>query len=267
MELMVTLTRMKSELQPEKELSCPQEQVALPIIYEDNHIIVVIKPQNVPCCPDESQDADLLTLIKEHIKTTEEKKGEAFCGLVHRLDRVTGGVMIYAKTSKAAARLGEQIKNGGFEKKYLAVVVGEPKQREQTLVHHLLKRESKNVVEVVPPATLGAKRAELVYKITKTLSKGGQVVSLVEVKLVTGRSHQIRVQMAAIGCPVFGDAKYGGDKLGKGWSIALWAHELVFTHPVNGDTMRFVVNPPETVPWTSFEFDRKPRKSGGGVTE
>jgi len=238
------------------------------IIFEDNHIIVVIKPQNVPCCPDESGDSNLLDQLKEYLKS--------FCGLVHRLDRVTGGVMIYAKTSKAAARLSAQIKDGMFEKKYLAIVIGEPKAREKTLVNYLLKNDKKNIVEIVPAATVGAKRAELIYKVksityanknvTPLLGgvaprSGDGVVSLAEIKLLTGRSHQIRVQMAGIGCPVFGDAKYGGDKLGKGWNIALWSHEMRFTHPTTGDTMRFVVNPPEAVPWTSFEFDRRARKT------
>jgi len=235
----------------------------LPIIFEDNHIIVAIKAQNIPCCPDESGDSDLLTQIKESLRA---KRGNptanAFCGLVHRLDRVTGGVMVYAKTSKAASRLSEQIKSGEFNKKYLAVVVGEPKLRETTLVDFLLKNDVNNTVTVVPSATTGAKRAELHYKILNTTASSTSRVSLIEVNLITGRSHQIRVQMANIGCPVFGDAKYGGDKLGKGWNLALWAHELVFRHPTTGDMMRFIVNPPETVPWDKFEFDRKPKKSG-----
>lgn len=228
------------------------------VIFEDNHIIVVIKPQNVPTQADESGDSDLHSQIKEYIRVNEGKSGEAFCGIVHRLDRVTGGVMVFAKTSKAAARLCEQIKNGAFQKKYLAVVTGEPKFREDVLVDWLYKNEKKNTVEIVPSATLGAKRAELGYKVLNI----GKGISLVEVNLVTGRPHQIRVQMGNIGCPVFGDAKYGGDKLGKGWNLALWAYELVFIHPITENTMRFVVNPPETVPWTSFEFDRKPKKAG-----
>jgi len=234
-----------------------KEQVDLAVVFEDNHIIVVIKPQNVPCCPDETKDLDLLTQIKEHIKISESKQGGVYCGLVHRLDRVTGGVMVYAKTSKAAARLSEQIKDGTFEKTYLAVVVGEPKHRQAQLVDYLYKNEAKNTVSVVPFATTGAKRAELNYKVINIQKQ----VSLISVKLVTGRSHQIRVQMANIGNPIFGDAKYGGDKLGKGWNIALWAQELRFVHPTTGDVMKFVVNPPETVPWTSFDFDRKSHKN------
>jgi 23S rRNA pseudouridine1911/1915/1917 synthase len=223
------------------------------IIYEDNQIIVVIKPQNVPCCPDDSGDPDLLSQIKQYIKESAGKKGEAFCGLVHRLDRVTGGVMVYSKNSKSSARLFEQLKDGRFQKKYLAVVLGEPKMREATLVDYLLKNEKKNTVEIVPSATVGAKRAELHYKVLN-ISKQ---VSLVEINLITGRSHQARVQMSKIGCAIFGDAKYGGDKLAKGWNLALWATELRFEHPTTADTLKFIVNPPETTPWDKFEFSRK----------
>jgi len=220
------------------------------IIFEDNHVIVVIKPQNMPTQEDESKDKDLLNIIKEYLPT-------AYCGLVHRLDRVTGGVMVFAKTSKAASRLSEQIKEGRVQKKYLAVVVGEPKSRQGKLENYLLKNPKTNVVEVVPSATQGAKRAELDYKILNIVKVKENVVSLVEIDLKTGRSHQIRVQMANIGCPVFGDKKYGGDKLAKGWNTALWAHELVFAHPTTQDVMKFVVNPPETTPWDRFEFDRR----------
>jgi 23S rRNA pseudouridine1911/1915/1917 synthase len=226
----------------------------LSIIHEDNHIIAVIKPQNVPCCPDESGDPDLLSQIKQYLKESGGKPGDAYCGLVHRLDRVTGGVMVYAKTSKAASRISDQLKDGRFQKTYLAVVVGEPGAREGELVDYLLKNPKTNVVEVVPFATTGAKRAELTYK-TLQISKPKKV-SLVKINLITGRSHQARVQMARIGCPIFGDAKYGGDRLAKGWNLALWAHELSFIHPTTGDTLRFVVNPPESTPWTEFDFSR-----------
>jgi len=252
------------------------------IIYEDNHIIVVIKPQNMPTQEDESGDADLLNDIKAYIKESAGKPAAAFCGLVHRLDRVTGGVMVFAKTSKAAARLSAQLQDGRFNKVYLAVVVGEPKQRSGTLVDYLLKNPKTNVVDVVPPATNGAKRAELTYKLINTWratgsvprvgiaasalpprNDGGTQVSLVEINLITGRSHQARVQMARMGHPIFGDAKYGGDKLAKGWNLALWAHELKFEHPTTQDILKFVVNPPETTPWDKFEFARK-KGSGQG---
>ncbi|MDR0461963.1 MAG: RluA family pseudouridine synthase [Christensenellaceae bacterium] len=249
---------MKSDSRPTNtESNCPQAQVAS-VIFEDNHVVVVIKAQGV--------------LVDDMV--TQLKKDRPYCVTVHRLDQVTGGVMLFAKSSKAAARLSEQIKDHKFEKTYLAVVLGIPKKREDTLVHHLLKNETKNIVTVVPLATVGAKRAELTYQVVNKPPVDKKDMSLVKVNLVTGRTHQIRVQMAQIGNPIFGDAKYvgrktgpngeeiitHGDKLGKGWDIALWAHELVFTHPTTDEVMRFIVNPPETVPWTSFEFERKKNK-------
>ncbi|MCL2755809.1 MAG: RluA family pseudouridine synthase [Firmicutes bacterium] len=225
----------------------------LAIIYEDNHILVVIKPQGLPCCADKSEDMDLLTMLKEHRKANEEKPGEAFVGLVHRLDRVTGGVMVYAKTTKAAARLSEQLKNGEFYKKYLTIVKGSPKERSGKLENHLLKNSKTNKVDIVGAAVSGAKRAELDYNVRTVLEK----VSLVEVELVTGRSHQIRAQFSHIGNPVLGDKKYGG------WpekELALWAHELKFKHPTQDQVMAFVVNPPEDEPWTKFDFNRKAHK-------
>ena len=225
----------------------------LPIIFEDNHIVVVIKPVNMPSQEDASGDADLLTAIKDYRKIKDNKQGEAFIGLVHRLDRVTGGVMVFAKTSKAAARLGEQLKQGEFTKKYLAIVNGIPKQNSATLKHYLWKNEQKNIVEVVGQAVSGAKYAELAYRILHQTEK----TALVEVELVTGRSHQIRVQMAKIGHPLVGDAKYGKDR----GRLALWAYELGFNHPTSGDRMKFVVNPPETEPWDKFDFARKSHKT------
>ena len=233
------------------------------IIHEDNHIIVVIKPQNMPSQEDESRDPDLLNAIKQYVKESAGKVGDAYVGLVHRLDRVTGGVMVFAKTSKAASRLSEQIQQGEVKKKYLAVVVGEPKQRAGELTDYLLKNPKTNVVEVVPSATSGAKKAVLRYKVVNIIDVKDKRVSLVEIDLVTGRSHQIRVQMANMGCPVFGDAKYGG-VIVKGWNIALWANELVFAHPTTKDTLRFVVNPPETTPWDRFDFARKKQSGSKG---
>jgi len=236
----------------ENIITTDNEQNEPSVIFEDNHIIVVIKPQNIPTQADESGDEDLLSQIKKYIKEKAEKPGEAFCGLVHRLDRVTGGVMVFAKTSKAAARLSAEIRDGRFHKKYLAVVVGEPKERQGKLVDWLLKNSKTNVVETVPSATNGAKRAELDYKVINITKQ----VSLVEIDLLTGRSHQARVQMAHLGFPIFGDAKYGGTTLAKGWNLALWAYELSFEHPTTKDNLKFIVNPPDTVPWNRFDFTR-----------
>ena len=229
----------------------------LAIIYEDNHIIVVIKPQNTPTQGDVSGDPDLLNQIKEYLKLSKEKAGEAFVGMVHRLDRVTGGVMVFAKTSKAASRLSLQLKDGRFEKKYLAVVVGTPKQRSAKLQNYLLKDEKSNKVSIVGQATEGAKKAELEYTVRELKEK----ISLVEVDLITGRSHQIRAQLSNIGVPIFGDVKYGG----KGSSLcALWAYQLCFEHPTTKDRLKFVVNPPESNPWSHFDFNRKEHKLRGG---
>lgn len=237
----------------------------LAVIYEDNHLVVVIKPPNIPSQADESGDLDMLTKVKNYIKVSANKPGAVYCGLVHRLDRVTGGIMVFARTTKAAARLSEQIQNGGFEKKYLAVVSGEPKLREGKLVDYLLKNEKRNVVEVVPSATTGAKRAELEFKVLHTVGNAKDKGTLVEVRLVTGRSHQIRVQMANLGHPLFGDAKYSKG-FGRGQNLALWAHSLSFVHPTTKEQLKFVVNPPATAPWIGFpiQWSKGDKKTNGG---
>lgn len=221
------------------------------ILFEDNQIIVVLKPQNVPTQEDASGDKDMLTMVKEYIKEKYHKPGNVFVGLVHRLDRPTGGIMVFAKTSKAAERLSAQIVNGDFSKKYMAVVCGVPREKHGRLVHYLKKNERDNVVEIVPQLTEGAKRAELEYSVLDT--KGDY--SLIEVKLLTGRSHQIRVQMKALGCPIFGDQKYGGPNMKKA-NLNLFATELRFEHPVSHDKLVFRAFPPEDAPaWKLFKLD------------
>jgi 23S rRNA pseudouridine1911/1915/1917 synthase len=238
------------------------------IIWEDNRVVVVIKPQNVPCVADGSGDISLQEQLKDFIKTRDGKAGDVFLGVVHRLDRVTGGVMLFARTSKAAERLSEQIADGTMCKTYLAVVSGEPKQKTAVLVNYLAKDEKHNMVSVVPQTTTGAKRAELSYEIAETgrfpIAPAGQSAngkwSLLKVKLTTGRSHQIRVQMKHIGHPLVGDNRYGGAKAP---NIALWAYQLEFSHPSTGDRMKFVVNPPEDGVWAGFDFDRRGHKLRG----
>ena len=224
----------------------------LNVVYEDNHIIVVVKPQNVPTQEDESKDKDLLTMVKEYIKVKENKPGNVYVGLVHRLDRPTGGIMVFAKTSKSASRLSQEMHTGDFKKRYLAVVVGKPREKRAKLVNYLLKNARTNTVQVVPELTTNAKRAELDYVVLDDNEK----VSLVEVNLATGRSHQIRVQLKNIGCPIYGDVKYGGDKLAKGHNLALWAYELKFVHPTTKENMTFKCYPPEDItPWNVFNLD------------
>ena len=137
------------------------------VLYEDNHIIVVMKPQNVPTCEDETKDPDLLSVIKQYIKEKYGKPGNVFVGLVHRLDRPTGGIMVFAKTSKAAARLAEQMKTGDFEKKYLAVVVGRMREQKERLTHYIKKNPVNTTVYVCAQTTEGAKRAELEYRVAE----------------------------------------------------------------------------------------------------
>jgi len=224
----------------------------LVVLYEDNHVIVVVKPQNMPTQADSSGDLDLLSKVKMYLRDKYNKPGEAFVGLVHRLDRPTGGVMVFAKTSKAAARLSEQMREGAFEKKYLAVTVGTPRDRQGRLSQYLIKDEKNNVVKVVPAAIEGAKKAELEYKVLEDTKQ----VALIDIKLITGRSHQARVQMQSLGTPIFGDVKYGGDTLAKGHNLALWAYELRFYHPTKNDPFVFKVFPPQAdTPWNVFSLE------------
>lgn len=224
----------------------------LTILYEDNHVIVVLKPQGLASCPDESGDCNLLDNVREYVRDKYEKKGNVYIGLVHRLDRPTGGVMVFAKTSKAAGRLSEQMKTGDFEKKYLTVLCGSPAEKSGKLVNYLKKNTVNNMVYLCTPATDGAKLASLDYRVLE--EKGG--LALTEVKLHTGRSHQIRVQMAGISHPVYGDMRYGGEKAVKG-NLALWAYSLSFTHPVTKERLRFLSEPPaDENPWKRFELGR-----------
>ena len=220
------------------------------ILYEDNHLLVVLKAQNLASCPDDSGDENLLDLLKAYLRVKYEKPGNVFLGLVHRLDRPTGGVMVFAKTSKAASRLAAQMKSGDFEKRYLAVLVGAPHEKQGRLTHWLKKNPVNNTVYLSTQGTDGAKLAVLDYRILE--EKGG--LALAEIELHTGRSHQIRVQMAGISHPVFGDMRYGGEKAQKG-KLALFAYSLSFSHPVTKERMRFVAEPPQEAPWKAFGLD------------
>ncbi len=221
------------------------------IVYEDNHLLVVVKPHNLPVCEDITGDMDLLRLLKAYLVKTYEKPGEAYLGLVHRLDRPTGGVMVFAKTSKAAARLSQSLLQNEMERKYLAVLDGVPQEKQNELVHYLIKNEAKNEVVAVPMTTDGAKKAILDYRILEVIDK----YALVSVTLQTGRAHQIRVQMASIGTPVLFDRKYGRTLPNRPIPIALWAAELKFPHPISREILTFRVFPPEDrIPWKSFNI-------------
>lgn len=207
----------------------------LKILYEDNHIIVVEKKPNIPSQSDKTGDIDMLTLVKEYIKEKYKKPGNVYLGLVHRLDRPVGGIMIFAKTSKAASRLSNQVREKIFKKKYLAVVDGKFEKNQGTLEDYLYKDERHNISKVVKKEKKNSKLAKLDYKVLKY--NPVKDLSLVEVNLHTGRHHQIRVQLSNFGHSIFGDQKYG--TRGKGKQIALWAYELTIVHPVTKEELTF----------------------------
>lgn len=234
-----------------------QEEKELKIVYEDNHVIVVIKPHNIPSQEDETGDKDMLNLVKEYIKIKYNKPGNVYVGLVHRLDRPTGGLMVFAKTSKAASRLAEQMQDGRFNKKYLTVLDGVPVDRRKKQVNYLKKDEKTNIVKIVPMGEEGAKRAELIYNVLEVENN----LSLAEIELLTGRSHQIRVQMSSLKAPVFGDIKYGVKKTNnlnsKTENLALWAYKLNFEHPTTKKSMSFICFPNlENYPWSEFNLEK-----------
>lgn len=217
----------------------------LNVVYEDNQIIVVIKPQNVPTQADSSNDADMLTMVKAYIKEKYNKPGNVFVGLVHRLDRPTGGVMIFAKTSKAASRLSESIKSGELKKNYLTIVEGGLKDKKQKLINYLKKNEKTNVVKVVGQAVSDAKYAELEYVVLDEKNN----TSLLNINLITGRSHQIRAQLSNLGNPIYNDFKYGSKTKG---NLMLWAYCLTFIHPTTKQKMTFKVLPDLKGAWKNY---------------
>lgn len=215
------------------------------ILYEDNHVLCVVKPANLPVQADNTKDEDLLTLVKQYLKEKYNKPGNVYLGLVHRLDRPVGGAMILAKTSKAASRLSESIRVRDIDKVYYAILDGVPKKQSDTLVDYLTKDTKTNMVSVTN-AKVG-KKSILHYQVLAT--KNGH--ALVEIHLETGRPHQIRVQFASRNLPLVGDQRY--NKTAKKVQIALWAVSLTFPHPTTKDKITIHSDPPEIWPWTEFE--------------
>ena len=207
----------------------------LNILYEDNHIIVVVKPVNMLSQSDSTKDLDMLTLIKSYLKEKYQKPGNVYLGLVHRLDRVVGGVMVFAKTSKAASRLSESIRNNLFHKDYLAICHGKLKDKDVFVDY--LKKES-NFSTIVTNENDG-KLSELSYEVIDYNKDNN--LSLVKVHLKTGRHHQIRVQFASRNHPLYGDNRYGA--LDNNKNIGLFAYHLIFPHPVKHEEMQFTFFP------------------------
>ena len=226
-----------------------EENIKLKILYEDNHIIVVEKPVNIPSQGDKTGDIDMLTIIKRYLKEKYNKPGNVYLGLVHRLDRPVGGVMVFAKTSKAAARLSEQVRNKDFRKRYLVIVNGKFEERKGTLQDYLLKNEKNNMSKVVKEGTKNAKLAILDYEVIKYDPELN--LSVLKIDLHTGRHHQIRVQLSSRGHNIYGDQKYGGR--GHGKQICLWAYQLTLFHPITKEEMTFTSMPEKEKSWKILE--------------
>ena len=199
------------------------------IVYEDNHLLIINKPAGMPSQLDLTEDACALDLAKDYIKHQYNKPGNVYAGLAHRIDRPVSGLLLLCKTSKSLSRMMEQFKKRMIKKTYLAVVDGQMSDEFLDLEDHLLKNSARNISKVVGPNIKGAKRAETT--VAHVFSFGGH--SLVKVYPRTGRSHQIRVQLAHAGLPIVGDVKYGGIRHSEKRAICLHSHELAFDHPVS----------------------------------
>ena len=218
------------------------------VIYEDNHLLVVEKPVNILSQGDNTNDDDMVNLLKKYLKEKYNKPGNVFVGLVHRLDRPVGGCMVFAKTSKAASRLSEQVRNKSFKKTYRAVIHGNMNKKEDNLLDYLYKNKKTNMVSVVSKNTKDAKDTRLSYE-TLDSQKG---FSLVQIDLKTGRPHQIRVQFASRKHPLFGDQRYGQHLNKVGQQIALWSYKIEIVHPTTKEKMEFVCDVPNEYPWNIF---------------
>ena len=212
------------------------------VLYEDNHLIAVLKPINVPTQKDSSNDIDMVSLVKDYLKKKYNKPGNVYLGLLHRLDRPVSGVLLFAKTSKAAERMTKEIKNHNVRKTYYAVVEGKV-DKKGTFIDKLLKDEKTNFVRVSDKG----KEAKLEYELICYKNN----YSLVKINLITGRSHQIRVQFSSRNLPLWGDQKYNKNaKVGE--QIALFASSLSLIHPITKEVMTFKADLPKTYPWNIF---------------
>ena len=219
------------------------------ILYEDNHIIVINKLPSEIVQGDKTGDMPLSDLVKAYIAQKYGKPGNVFLGVVHRIDRPVSGAVIFARTSKALIRLNAMLQKRELDKRYWAVVKNAPPQKEGTLVSHLLKNEKQNKSYPVKEESPNSKRAELKY----TLLAESRDYNLLEVELITGRHHQVRAQLADMGCPIKGDLKYGFDRSNPDASIHLHARFLRFNHPVKQDHISITAPVPDDKLWKFFE--------------
>lgn len=219
------------------------------VLYEDNHIIVVNKAPGEIVQGDKTGDKPLSDIVKEWIKETHAKAGNVFLGVAHRLDRPVSGIVIFAKTSKALARLNEMFRNGDIHKTYWAITRNNPPKEADTLTHYITTTERNNKSYASAAPKDGAKEARLEYRVVGKSDR----YNLLEVNLLTGRKHQIRVQLAAIGCPVKGDLKYGDKRSNPDGSISLMARRVQFVHPVSKQPIDITAPVPADNLWTALE--------------
>lgn len=219
------------------------------VLYEDNHIIIVNKASGEIVQGDKTGDTPLVETVRAYIKEKYNKPGNVFCGLTHRLDRPVSGVVIFAKTSKALERINNMLKNHEIKKTYWAIVKNTPKQAEGTLVNYLVRNEKQNKSYAYPTEKPNSKRAELNYKV---IGKSDNY-TLLEVNLITGRHHQIRCQLAAMGCPIKGDLKYGFARSNPDGSISLHARSVEFTHPVSKELIHVEAPTPVDNLWKALQ--------------
>ena len=218
------------------------------ILFEDNHLIAYNKRPSQITQGDKTGDIPLGDLLKAFIKERDNKPGNVFMGVVHRIDRPVSGVVIFAKTSKALTRLNELVKIRGFRKTYWAVVKEAPPSNEGHLVHYLKRNEEKNKSFAYDKEVPNSKRAELTYEVIGRSDK----FHLLEINLLTGRHHQIRAQLSKIGCPIKGDLKYGSDRSNPDASIHLHARKIDFIHPVKKEPISITADPPDENLWNFF---------------
>jgi 23S rRNA pseudouridine1911/1915/1917 synthase len=220
----------------------------LQVLYEDNHIIAVNKRPSDIVQGDKTGDTPLSDFVKEYVKEKYAKPGEVFIGTVHRIDRPVSGIVLFARTSKALARLNQMFQGKEIQKTYWAVVKNKPAKESGKLIHYLKKNEAKNMSKAFDKEQPGALRCELDYKIICSSDN----YHLLEVTPHTGRHHQIRVQLASMGCPIKGDLKYGFNRSNKDASIHLHARKIEFIHPVKKEPATITAPPPDEVLWNEF---------------
>ena len=219
----------------------------LQILFEDNHIIIVNKRSGDITQGDKTGDKPLSDVVKEYIKDKYNKPGNVFIGTVHRLDRPTSGIVIFARTSKALERLNKMLRDKTIDKTYWALVKNQPKKESDTLINFLKKDTKKNKSFVYKKEINGSKKATLHYKTIKKLDN----YSLLEIDLETGRHHQIRTQLSHIGSPIKGDLKYGFDRSNKDGSISLHSRKVEFIHPVSKEKINVIAPAPNDVIWNA----------------